>query len=352
MMRLAVDERVLKFASSSCSTELQLLSVRVTTFPTLAIRPHRPDSVRPRLLLTTMAQSPPNRTLLFDPSTLPIGQLESTKFRISQIMESIQALQRILDGSGQNPLSMPAWPDILAKYNILLSQTHNLSTSLLVPQPSGSKLPTANGTASTAAPAALNPLARLALHPSFGLPDAQLDNDLAPLLRNQQTTEVLRVENDTVRRLSERLKSVAASKDRPAAEMQAAVLAECAQIRAEHDARCERAVRAVAMLREKYDWRARVAIETEEPEDFVPISPHAQAAALSPHARMSPIPALGLGGGVVDEDVVMGTPGDDGDDSSDSSANENDDNELEEVLGPSLQPTPDAEGSVPSTPAQ
>ncbi|EJD07728.1 uncharacterized protein FOMMEDRAFT_33600, partial [Fomitiporia mediterranea MF3/22] len=192
-------------------------------------------------------------------ATLPVSQLESARFKITQIMESISALQRTVEFGGQNV--MPAWPDILAKYNVLLSQTHNLCTSLVSAPPSSLPLDASSGTSG-------KPLAKLALHPASALPDAQLDNDLIPLLRNQQTTEVLRLENDTVRRLSERLPTAALQKERPtAAETYIAVLQACADIKAEHDARCDRAMRAVALLREKYDWKARVAVETEEPEE-------------------------------------------------------------------------------------
>ncbi len=242
-------------------------------------------------------------------------------------MESIQSLQRILEAGGQNV--MPSWPDILTKYNILLSQTHNLSTSLISSHgASASAAKTAPVGAATA-----NLFERLALVPSSGLSDAQFDNDIVPLLRNQQTIEVLRLETDIVRRIGERLPSAAMLKDRPnAAETGNSVLQDCERIRTEHDSRCERAARAVSLLREKYDWKARVVVETEEPEDF-PISP---VHALSPMNRLSPIPPLASG--AADDDVLMGTPGDGADEDEDDSGN--DEAELEEVLGPSLQPTP------------
>src|SRR6267154_5260085 len=63
---------------------------------------------------------------------LPIAQLELLKFKANQIIDSIQALQRTIDVGGQNV--MPAWPDILSKYNVILSQTHSFSQSLLSPQ--------------------------------------------------------------------------------------------------------------------------------------------------------------------------------------------------------------------------
>ena len=271
--------------------------------------------------------------------TLPIAQLESTRFKATQIMESIVALQRTIECGGQN--AMPPWPDILAKYNVLLSQTQNLSISLLsVPTSSQGSLDQPSS----------KPFAKLALHPSSVPPEPQLENDLIPLLRNQQTTDVLRFENDIVRRLSERLPTASMQKERPAAmETYSAVLGACNDIKAEHDARCDRAMRAVAMLREKYDWKARVAVENEEPEEFIPISPQLP---LSPYNnnRMSPIhqPTNPPG-----DDMAVDVFGDaegGGDEDDDSGE---DDAELEEVLGPSLQPTPDAttgQESVASTP--
>ncbi|EPQ51542.1 hypothetical protein GLOTRDRAFT_21396, partial [Gloeophyllum trabeum ATCC 11539] len=195
---------------------------------------------------------------------LPTGQLESLRLRTTQIIDSIQALQRTLEAGGATV--MPPWPDILAKYNILLSQTHNLSSSLvghlnLNPDSDEAQQPQQRDRE--------NPYEKLALHPSKPLADAQLDNELAPLLRNQQTTDVLRLENATVRRLAEHMATkgslgvlVHQSAD------YSAVLAECDSIRADHDNRVTRAVRAVSMLRDKYDWRARVAVDQEQPDEI------------------------------------------------------------------------------------
>ncbi|KAL6302872.1 hypothetical protein BKA93DRAFT_694471, partial [Sparassis latifolia] len=193
---------------------------------------------------------------------LPIGQLESLRSRTSQIIESIQSLQRIIESGGQNV--MPAWPDILSKYNTLLSQSHSIMTALLAVHQSGG----VHGTG--------NPFEKLVLHPSLGMTDAQFDNELIPLLRNQQTTDVLRMENEVVRHLSEHMETkgslgvlTQAGRSEQARKTEYEdVLRECEQIRVEHDLRVERAVRAVAMLREKYDWKARVAVDQEEPEEL------------------------------------------------------------------------------------
>ncbi|TFK37129.1 hypothetical protein BDQ12DRAFT_685836 [Crucibulum laeve] len=218
---------------------------------------------------------------------LPVSQLESLRFKANQIIESIQALQWTIEAGG-NPGAMPAWPDILSKYNILLSQTHSFSNSLVNPITSHSQAPRP-GQPIAALP---NMFERIALHPSEGMPDSQLDSEVIPLLRNQQTTDVLRMENDTVRRLSEHMSTrgslgvlgvapppqqnppnavhlngfnSALHQRKPEYED---VLRECAEIRDAHDRRVERAVRAVTMLREKFEWKQRVEVEVEEPEEL------------------------------------------------------------------------------------
>jgi hypothetical protein len=46
------------------------------------------------------------------------------------------------------------------------------------------------------------------------------------------------------------------------------VLQECIKIREDHDRRVDRAVRALTMLRERFDWKQRVEVEVEEPEEL------------------------------------------------------------------------------------
>lgn len=203
-------------------------------------------------------------------ATLPISQLESLKFKANQIIDSIQGLQRTIESGHQ--AAMPAWPDILSKYNLLLSQTHSFSTSLM-----------GNPALQAAAAAGRgNPFEKIALHPSVGMSDAQLDGEVIPLLRNQQTLDVLRTENETVRRLSEHmatkgsvgvLDGVEPSTTRYGNGVKKKVeyedvLVECEEIRGAHDRRVERAVRAVTMLRDKFEWKQRVEVEVEEPEEL------------------------------------------------------------------------------------
>ncbi|KAI6026486.1 hypothetical protein BKA83DRAFT_54393 [Pisolithus microcarpus] len=225
--------------------------------------------------MSTPTTTRPAPQLVFDPNSLPISQLESLKFKANQIIESIQTLQRTIEAGGQHV--MPPWPDILSKYNLILSQTHSFYSSL-------TSSPSASQPNASSQTQVRSPYEKIALHPSVGMTDAQFDNEIIPLLRNQQTTEVLQQENATVRRLAECMATRGAlaisgvqnqsQSDHPAPGSGIArsqrvtsedVLRECAEIREAHDHRTERAV---LMLRDKYDWKQRVAVEVEEPEEL------------------------------------------------------------------------------------
>ncbi|KAG6336222.1 hypothetical protein ID866_2873 [Astraeus odoratus] len=224
--------------------------------------------------MSAPANRPPPQ-LAFDPNSLPISQLESLKFKANQIIESIQTLQRTIEAGGQNV--MPPWPDILSKYNLILSQTHSFYSSLTAPLSAAQSYSQQTQTRS--------PYEKIALHPSVGMADAQFDNEIIPLLRNQQTTDVLQQENATVRRLAECMvtrgalaaSSIQSQSSQPPPTFGTGrsqritpedVLQECAEIRDAHDRRVDRAVRAVLLLRDKYEWKQRVAVEVEEPEEL------------------------------------------------------------------------------------
>ncbi|OCH91773.1 hypothetical protein OBBRIDRAFT_510622 [Obba rivulosa] len=264
------------------------------------------------------------------PPSLPIAQLESLKFKANQIIESIQLLQRTIEYGGQNV--MPPWPDILSKYNILLSQSHNLTASLL---------------GQTHAPSTReNPYEKLALHPPHGMSEAQMDNQVIPLLRTQQTTDVLKLESEVVRHLADHMTTKGSvgvlnqegRKDGQGKRVEYDdVLRECEQIRTEHDSRVERAVRAVAMLREKYDWKARVAVDQEEPEELE-WDPRLQG----------PIPSHGETEGAAEEMSEDG--GSESDHNGGHSHDSEEEEELEEVLGHGADQTPDSSPRLPDNP--
>ncbi|KAI5885653.1 uncharacterized protein SCHCODRAFT_02644010 [Schizophyllum commune H4-8] len=206
------------------------------------------------------------------PSALPLSQLEGLRHRAEQIIESIQVLGGAIE-LGNAPAMYP-WPDLLARYNLLLSQTLNFSNSLAaaVPQPPGQR--------------PIDPSERerifekLALHPKKALDDAQFQTVVAPLIRHNQTYDILRKESATVAGLCEHLETRGsvgvlggptggqAPTRKPT---YADVLAECADIRDAHERRVERGRLVVAQILEKtdrYEWKERVAVEEEEPEEL------------------------------------------------------------------------------------
>lgn len=205
---------------------------------------------------------------------MPLAQLESLKFKANQIIEAIMALERTVSPEYTSS-AMPAWPDILvglqstislfasnrplqAKYNVLLSQSHSFSNSLVAQ--------TANG---------VNPYENISVHPNSALTDAQLD-ELLVLLRHQQTNDVLSLENATVRRLCDHMNtrgSLGVLAPASAGERKAEyedVLAEIKTITDEHDQRAQRAMAVVSQLRDQYTWNQRVEVEVEEPEELAP----------------------------------------------------------------------------------
>ena len=220
---------------------------------------------------------------------LPIAQLDSLKYRATQIMESINALQYLVDASGVP--AMPPWPDILARFNLLLSQTLSLSVSLSAlvhhhQQPGQKPLETL--------------FQNLVLHPGVAIPEQQLDNAIAPLLRNQPTMQVLKEEDGSVRSIAAVLKSATPEGVPivPGTEGCEKVVQECLEIKRAHDSRVDRAVKAVALLRDRYEWRARIEAgdgEQEEdeygedgsgPEDVTMVEPPPSMGVIA-HARSS-----------------------------------------------------------------
>ena len=153
------------------------------------------------------------------------------------------------------------------------------------------------------------------------MPDSQLDNELIPLLRNQQTIEVLNLESSTVRRLSSRLPSnvISAQKDRPnAPETHKLTIDSCEEVKREHDGRCERAMRAVSLLKERYDWKARLAVEVEEREEFVPMFAGGES-------------GLPTTGGTMDNEDSSDDDGGDDDNDNDNESMAVDDNSADEA---------------------
>lgn len=229
-------------------------------------------------------QAPSLPRLEFDPNSLPLGQLESLRFKINQIIDSVQNLQRTIEfgvqtSGGFIPNALPPWPDILAKYNLLVSQTHTLSTSLAAAFAQAAPSNPTLGLPGRPKPQPSNPFEKLALHPSVNMTEAQFDNDLIPLLRSQQTVSVLNEENVLVARIQEAIKELNSGMNGISRLVQSSssgsnlnqidherTIQACETIRSAHDVRIDRARRAVTMLRDKYDWKLRL--------DFIePVAP-------------------------------------------------------------------------------
>lgn len=225
----------------------------------------------------------PQQTLTMDgdqhQSEFPTSQLESLKYKVQQILDSVNVFHQQIDWIYFRPEAMLPWPEILSKFNVLLSQTHSLSTSLVSPinfraqqqQPGQGPPP--------------NPFTQMVVHPSTFASDQDNARTLT-YLRSVPITTVLEAENATVRRIAEHMEcrgSIGVLSDAPPpppAQIRYGappppekpdyyqVQLECDNIRNAHDQRVERAVRAVAMLREKYSWNSRLEVEVEEPEEL------------------------------------------------------------------------------------
>ncbi|TFY80233.1 hypothetical protein EWM64_g3786 [Hericium alpestre] len=110
------------------------------------------------------------------------------------------------------------------------------------------------------------------------------------------------------------------------------VIRECERIRDEHDRRVDRAMRAVGMLREKYEWKARVEVEVEEPED----------------ADFGEDSFIGRANAMDMEDINGSAQEGQGNGNvSEGSSSDGDEEELENVLGTGAEATPEPDEDVP-----
>ncbi|KAF9515352.1 hypothetical protein BS47DRAFT_1484556 [Hydnum rufescens UP504] len=97
-----------------------------------------------------------------------------------------------------------------------------------------------------------------------------MDNALSALLRMMRLPEVLDTDIETVAQMGGGQDSDSRTDDN--------IISEVRAVRDEHDYRVERAVLAVQMLRDKYNWKRRVADGTNDVEvprnesQFIPIS--------------------------------------------------------------------------------
>jgi hypothetical protein len=226
-----------------------------------------------------MMQAAAPTTLIPDPKydfrseTLPLAPLESLRFKVNQTVESIVALQHLIAYGGAP--AMPSWPEIMSKYTILLSQSHSLMSSLAGLAGGGTALPDGGSVFAT-----------LSLHPKEPV-NEETRPELIGLLRNQQTNDVLADQDQIVRRLASHMQTrgvlgLNASRGGPPPNFPPSsewadgrrklteedVIRECEEMKTAHDARVGDAMRALAMLREKYDFKARLEVDQEEPEEL------------------------------------------------------------------------------------
>ena len=145
---------------------------------------------------------------------------------------------------------MTSWPDILAKYNNLLAQTHSLSESL-----SGKHIPAPPRKPGEPPRPRVNQFEMIALHPLISLNELQT-NMTINLLKTQPLPEVMSRADESIARFAEKRKDGADDLD---------VIKEMQQIREGHDAKVDRALKSVMELKDKYDWKMRMAFD--EPED-------------------------------------------------------------------------------------
>jgi len=145
---------------------------------------------------------------------------------------------------------MTSWPDVLAKYNNLLAQTHSLSESL-----SGKHIPAPPRKPGEPPRPRVNQFEMIALHPLISLNELQT-NMTVNLLKTQPVPEVMTRADESIALFAEKRKDGADDFD---------VIKEMQQIREGHDAKVDRALKSVMELKDKYDWKMRMAFD--EPED-------------------------------------------------------------------------------------
>ncbi|KAG9056232.1 hypothetical protein FS842_011331 [Serendipita sp. 407] len=106
----------------------------------------------------TLPSSVPPPVMRFESSNLPLTHIVSLRSKLSQIIESLNALTYTIDADGRPGMS--SWPEILSKYNNLLTQSHTLINTL-----AGAHIPQPPRRAGEARRERINPFETIALHP-------------------------------------------------------------------------------------------------------------------------------------------------------------------------------------------
>ncbi|KAG8741961.1 Bud site selection protein, Revert to axial protein 1 [Ceratobasidium sp. 414] len=232
-------------------------------------------------------------------SSLPLAQLENLRYKITQIIESINGLMITLNAPQPGGIAggLAAWPELMTKYNVLLSMTHSLTTSLNAP-------PTRKGQTLLKAiaphPYATNqpplPTPGTTQPPAPALDPQQIETMLDVLLDGRRSQSVLRADIANVARLRlpkdstgpalgfggggirvggagastglwsvGRVGGVLGVHEGPmTAEELRAEEARLDEVKRAHDARCARGVEAVRQLKDKYDWKSRLLFDDSD----------------------------------------------------------------------------------------
>ncbi|QRV93071.1 hypothetical protein RhiJN_21089 [Ceratobasidium sp. AG-Ba] len=233
-------------------------------------------------------------------ASLPQAQLEDLRYKIQQIMESINGLMVTLTTPQNTGVGggLAGWPELMTKYSVLLSKTHSLAASLSAP-------PTRKGQASlkAIAPAPFATDLPLPLAPGVVLPPGtappvmdpqQLEAMFDALLDGRRSQSVLKTDINNVARLrlpkdsagpmpfggggisigavgtttgTRGVGGVAGVREGPmTAEELRAEQARLDEVIRAHDARCARGVEAVRQLKDKYDWKSRLLFDDSDTE--------------------------------------------------------------------------------------
>ncbi|CAE6455503.1 unnamed protein product [Rhizoctonia solani] len=242
-----------------------------------------PVPVDPKLDATTLS------------SQLPQSQVENLRYKVVQIMESINGLLVTLNTGG---MQLAAWPDLMTKYNVLLSKTHTLAASLstpptrkgaigfkqIVPTPfavNGPPDATSQST-STTAPNPINPASNPADAPAPTGLDPQLDAMLEALLDGRRSMSVTKADVTNVARLHLPGEmsigiggpATGVAVGGPETVPPDVMLARLEEVRKAHDARCARGVEAVRQLKDKYDWKSRLLFDDSDSESSISVASH------------------------------------------------------------------------------
>ncbi|KZT54253.1 hypothetical protein CALCODRAFT_485696 [Calocera cornea HHB12733] len=221
----------------------------------------------PATLLPSAAGQPPSLGLQNNPTlqAAALPPLDSINLKFSQIHDGIVSLARSIEADGDR--SIAAWPDILAKYNFLVSQSHILSQTLSNSAPAPEDHPADPRTRRPP----LSNLPRLVLHPSSAPPEDQsMDFRVAALIRTALIPDMAEHEARVLKAFGE-LRQSEFNED--------VALNHLVGITQDHDGRARRIFEQTIAFREQYDWTARVSVA---PPDDAPHSPSINVPAASP----------------------------------------------------------------------